>query len=170
MGSGKSTIAPILANTLGYSFLDVDHEIEKATGKKVSDIFTDHGEEYFRSVERELLENASAKDHCVVSLGGGTIANDYNFALIKRSGILVYLRADVEQIVQRMKYKTDRPLLTDADGRRLEEDELRKRIIAILRAREGYYTKADLVVETGSNRVGVTVDELVRLLAPFIGS
>ncbi len=164
MGSGKTTIAPILANTLGYSFIDIDREIEHLTGKKVSEIFSELGEDYFREVERSLLTDVRGREGCVISLGGGTIANDTNLRLIKDSGILIYLRVDPEQIFQRMKYKTDRPLLRTEGNRSLSDEELRGRIHALLLKREPFYTQADVTITTTDQRVGVTVDEIVRHL------
>lgn len=164
MGSGKTTIAPILANTLGYSFVDIDREIEAATGKKVSEIFSELGEEYFREVERSLLADLQHREGCVVSLGGGTIANDPNLKAVKDSGILIYLKVDPEQIFQRMKYKTDRPLLRPSAGVELTDQELRSRIENLLVKREPYYCQADFTITTTNQRVGVTVDEIVRRL------
>ena len=66
MGSGKSTIGPILANTLGYAFVDIDKAIEGQTGKTVKEIFKDHGEEHFRRLERTLIQDLRAKDHIVI--------------------------------------------------------------------------------------------------------
>jgi len=168
MGSGKSTIGPILANTLGYSYLDIDGEIERITGKRVTEIFLDEGEPYFRTVERSILEKYRASPRQVISLGGGTIANDENLAIIKSSGLLVYLKADLENIFHRLKYKTDRPLLHAPDGTTLGDDELRKRITEILAVREPYYRQANIVIQTADRRIGVTVDELVRILTPLI--
>ena|SRR5436309_2226467 len=168
MGSGKSTIAPILANTLGYTFFDIDEEIEKATGKKVPDIFLCHGEEYFRQIERTLLQKASHEQHCVVSLGGGTIANETNLSVVKSSGILIYLKADLEHIYHRLKNKTNRPLLRRDDGQALTDEELRERISGILTAREPFYTQAHLIVETSGRKVGLTVDQIVRSIMPLI--
>lgn len=169
MGSGKSTLAPILANTLGYTYRDIDAEIERLTGKKVNEIFTDSGEAYFREVERKLLLDISAEAcECVVSLGGGTIASDANLQIIKSSGILVYLKADAEQIYQRVRSKTDRPLLKTPDGRRLGEEDLRSRIRQLLLQREPYYLQADVTIVTGDRRVGLTVDEIVRAVSQLM--
>lgn len=167
MGSGKSTIAPILANTLGYSFIDIDKEIEHIAGKRVSEIFSDLGEEYFRDVERSALRDASLKDGCVISLGGGTITNEPNFRLVKSSGILIYLKISTEQIFRRMKHKTDRPLLKSSDGGILEEEDLRNRINILLENREQFYTQADITVITDNLRVGLTVDKIVDDLRKF---
>ena len=164
MGSGKSTIAPILANTLGYSFIDVDDEIQKTTGKWVREIFFEDGESVFREHERQLLQRLSRQQNCVVSLGGGTIANDTHLAIVKSTGVLVYLKIDTESIFQRMKNKTDRPLLRAKDGGTMNEAELRRHIDALLAAREWYYKQADIVVATDENTVGQSVDDIVRSL------
>lgn len=168
MGSGKSTIAPILANTIGYSSLDIDEEIEKITGKKVSNIFLEDGESYFRSVERDLLENINKQRRYVISLGGGTIAHGENALFIKSSGLLVYLKADVEHIFRRMRHKTDRPLLRSDDGAQLTDEQLRNRIQNILALREPFYNQANLVIETNDRRIGLTVDDIVRAISPHI--
>ncbi|HUL42733.1 MAG TPA: shikimate kinase [Bacteroidota bacterium] len=164
MGSGKSTIGPILGNTLGYRHIDIDQEIERAAGKKVAEIFSEFGEVYFRDAERKILREASGQTGCVISLGGGTIASRENFQIIKSTGILIYLRTDPEQIFRRMKYKADRPLLRSNEGTMLSEREIRDRISHLLAQREPYYAQADLVIQTDGRRVGLTVDEIVHAL------
>jgi shikimate kinase len=168
MGSGKSTIAPILANTLGYTCRDIDAEIERITGKKVSDIFTDHGETYFRDVERRLLRESSRLEGCVISLGGGTIANNLNLQIIKASGVLVYLAASAEQIFRRVRFKTNRPLLLTPDGDRLSEEDLRNRIILLMSERAPYYEQADVTIVTGDQPVGLTIDRVVRAINQLV--
>lgn len=164
MGSGKSTIAPILANTLGYSFLDSDNEIQKISGKQVSEIFLEDGESVFRERERQLLQRVSQQKNCVISLGGGTIANDTNLAIVKSTGVLVYLKLEAESVFHRMKNKTDRPLLRTKDGGTMNEEELRRHIAALFAAREWYYKQADIVVATDENTVGQSVDDIMRSL------
>ncbi len=168
MGSGKSSIAPILANTLGYGSVDIDAEIERLTGKRVVEIFYDRGEDFFRSVERQLLEEVSTRHTCVVSLGGGTIAQGHNLHIIKSTGILVYLRLDAEHIFRRLKFKKNRPLLVQSDGSRLPDDELHARIEKLLAAREPFYSQSDIIITTNDLRIGLTVDEIVRRLKPLI--
>lgn len=165
MGSGKSTLAPILANTLGYEFVDIDLEIERTAGKKVSDIFRDHGEEYFRELEHTVLERASKKNRCVISLGGGTVTRASNLSIAKSTGIVIYLKTGVNDIFHRVKHKRDRPLLQDPIGEFLPEDELRKRIADILASREPFYNQADIIIETDDRRIGITVDRIVHALA-----
>jgi len=168
MGSGKSTIAPILANTLGYTSRDIDAEIEQITGKRVSDIFTDYGETYFRDVEHKLLRESSRLEGAVISLGGGTIANQANLEIVKSSGVLVYLAANVDQILRRVRHKTDRPMLLTPDGDRLSEERLRERIALLLCERAPYYQQADVTIVTGDQPVGHTIDRIVRAINQLV--
>jgi len=164
MGSGKSTIAPILANTLGYAHIDIDREIEQVTGKRVKEIFSELGEAYFRDVERAVLRDISARSGCVISLGGGTIINDTNLDIVKSTGILVYLKVQPEQIFKRLQYKTDRPMLRSPHEDTIGNEELERRIQALLHQREPFYAKADLTIRTDERRIGATIDEIVHAL------
>lgn len=168
MGSGKSTIGPILANTLGFEFVDVDKFVEKKAEKRIVDIFASEGEQAFRALERSSLKEIAARDHCVISLGGGTIANEENFQLIRESGIIVYLQLSPEEILQRVHHRTDRPLLTSADGTKLPREEIQQRVQDLLRRREEFYGRADVVIQTDRKRVGATVDEIVRKLRGLV--
>jgi len=168
MGSGKSTIGPILANTIGYDFADIDRTIERTIGKSVNEIFLESGEDRFRSLERELVASLSARPRLVIALGGGTIMDAENFRLITASGIVVYLKSTPEQIFRRVHRRDDRPMLRDQAGDRLDEDRLRERINHLYRLREPVYAQADFIVLTGDRRVGLTVDEIVRILLPHI--
>jgi len=168
MGSGKSTIGPILANTLGYDFIDIDKAIEKQTGQTVKELFQSRGEEHFRVLERGLIHDLLANDHLVVSLGGGTIADPVNFPVIRGSGVLVYLKTDPEQLLRRLHHKTDRPVLVDIAGDRLDEDVLRLRIQELYSRREQFYKQADIIIATDDRKVGITVDQLVRRLSGYL--
>ena len=168
MGSGKSTIGPILANTIGYDFIDVDKAIESQTGQTVKELFQTKGEEYFRMLERDLLQKVLASDPLVISLGGGTIADPVNFPVIRGSGVLVYLKTDPEQLLKRLHHKTDRPVLVDIAGDRLGEDALRLRIQELYSYREQFYKEADIVIPTDDQKVGITVDHIVKRLSGYL--
>lgn len=168
MGSGKSTIGPILANTIGYEFADIDRTVEQTVGKSVNQIFLESGEDHFRSLEREIVASLSARPRCVIALGGGTIMDPENHRVVTGSGIVVYLKSSPEQIFHRVHRREDRPVLRDGSGDRLDDDRLRERINALYRLREPVYAKADFTVLTGDRRVGLTVDEIVRVLSPLI--
>lgn len=165
MGSGKSTIGPILANTLGYSFADVDKVIEERAGKTVKEIFRSEGEKYFRDLERSIIEEMSHRDHCVVSLGGGSIVNPDNFKVVTSSGIMVYLKSSPEALLKRLQHKGDRPILSDSEGGRLDQSKLHARVMQLYALREPVYSKAQIVVTTDEKKVGLTVDEIVRKLS-----
>jgi shikimate kinase len=168
MGSGKSTVGPILANTIEYDYVDVDLTIEKNVEKTVIEIFKELGQEYFRSLEQALITELCAKRHLVISLGGGAIVDPVSFRRVISSGILVYLKADPERLLKRLRWKSDRPVLADFSGDRLSEDELRSRVEELYLEREPIYNKADITVLTDERKVGPTVDQIVRQLSTYI--
>lgn len=168
MGSGKSTIGPILANTIGYEFVDIDKTIEKTANKTVMEIFADNGEGYFRELEKRAIQEISKAHSHVVSLGGGTITKQENLSIIRSTGVLVYLKAAPEEILQRMRFKADRPLLRGADGTLLSNGQLLERIVRLLREREPFYSQADVIVNSGGRNVRQTVDEIVRKIRTLI--
>ncbi len=170
MGSGKSTIGPILANVLGYDFVDIDRAIEKAVGKTIGDIFLESGEDHFRTIERHLIAGLQGRDHCVISLGGGTMIDEQNLGVITSSGIVVYLKSSPENIFKRIYHREDRPVLKDLTGERLTDDLLRERIQRLYFHREPIYATADFTIVTDDKRVGITVDEIVRTLSPHLNS
>jgi shikimate kinase len=168
MGSGKSTIGPILANTIGYDFVDLDRAIEEAEGKSVTRVFQEEGEQHFRGVERLILERLATQRQLVVALGGGTLGDPSNAATIATSGILVYLRISTDLLFKRLQRRSDRPLLMGKDGNRLSGAELRERIEQLARAREPLYARADITIDADERRVGITVDRVVRVLSPYL--
>ena len=161
-GSGKSTIGPLLANSLGYDFLDMDREIESRAGKTINDIFAEHGEGYFRELELNLLRTIVDCDRLVVSLGGGMLQNDRCFSLVSSSGTLVYLYSEPAILARRLSHKIDRPLMKGPGGERLPREQIEQKILDMLKEREPRYRSARLTVETGSKRLGTTVEELTR--------
>jgi shikimate kinase len=167
-GSGKSTIGPILANTLGFEFVDIDKFVERKAEKRIAEIFASEGEKVFRTIERSSLVEVASLDHHVISLGGGTIANEENFRLIQESGVIVYLQLSPEEIFRRVYHRTDRPLLAAADGSKLPPEEAQKRVQDLLQTREQFYSRADVVIRADRKRVGATVDEIVRRLRGLV--
>ena len=168
MGSGKSTIGPILANALGWEFVDIDKDIEQKASQKIVDIFASGGEKTFRTFESEALRELLLREECVVSLGGGTLATDENFELIRQNGIIVYLQLSPDKIVERVRHKIDRPMLKDSAGNPLRGVELQKRIDELLASREAYYSKADIVIPADSLKVGSTVEAIVKRLRGMV--
>ncbi|HSP87706.1 MAG TPA: shikimate kinase [Ignavibacteriaceae bacterium] len=163
MGSGKSTIGPILANTLGWDFYDLDRIIEKKTGKKIREIFEQDGEDYFRKIETESLREVSICNKTIISLGGGTIASDENMAILKSSGKLFYLKMSMEAAYGRLKYKRDRPALKNTSDD-LSQEELMNTIDDLMKKRKIYYEQADFTIDTDKSSVGKTVDRIVNII------
>ena len=169
MGSGKSTIGPILANTIGYNFLDLDAAVEGREGKKINEIFSEHGEQFFRSMERTLLEEiAASANKTIISLGGGTIANEETLRYVKSTGIVVYLKLNEDQIYKRLHAKGDRPMLRDENGNLLNGEPLMAKIRALLEKRTPYYDQADIIMHTDDKKIGMTIDELTKHLRGLI--
>lgn len=167
-GSGKSTIGPLLANSLGFEFIDLDREIETAAGKSINQIFTEEGEAAFRELELRTLERIGEKERLVVSLGGGVLENNRCFDIIRSLGTLIYMKSSPEILAGRLQHKTDRPLLKGADGEKLAREEIRQRIAALLEKREPRYQQADLVIVTDSKKIGATVEEMTRKIERHI--
>lgn len=168
MGSGKSTVGPIFANTIGYRFIDLDALIEQKEGKKIGAIFAEEGEKKFRALERETLEELLRSTDTVISLGGGTVTHPETLALVKKNGILVYLRSDVDHIYRRLRTKSDRPMLRNDNGELLDGEDLVKKIETLLDSRTPFYEQADIIVTTDDKKIGHTIDELAKKISAFI--
>ncbi|PIW70322.1 MAG: shikimate kinase [Ignavibacteriales bacterium CG12_big_fil_rev_8_21_14_0_65_30_8] len=164
MATGKSTIGPILANALGWDFYDLDEIIEKNYKTTISNLFIKKGENDFRKIEYTTLLNLNPEKKSVVSLGGGTMINQANIALMKKKGKIILFETDIDDLYQRMKNKKNRPLALTKDGDILNEKDLRNKINYLLKKRKKYYDQADIKINTGNDRVGITVDKLIKIL------
>jgi shikimate kinase len=129
MGSGKSTAAKQLASQLGWMNIDLDRRITEAAGQTVPEIFAKRGEAEFRRLEHEQLARLIAEANedqkaRIVSLGGGTVAQPQNLALLRESGaVLIWLDCPIEELLIRCAQITDRPLFRDeASFRRLYQE------------------------------------------------
>ncbi len=111
MGTGKSTIARLLAQTLSVGVLDTDQIIEKETSQSISDIFKTQSEDHFRVLESEVLKRVTQKMRVVLSTGGGIVLSDDNRDYLKQLGFVVWLRALPETIAFRLKGDQTRPVL-----------------------------------------------------------
>ncbi len=164
MGSGKSTIGPILANVLGWDFSDLDKLIEAQLNDSVNNIFETHGEFFFRQKESKLLKQSVTMENLVLALGGGTLTTEENLEFIKKTGISVYLKSSPEEIFRRLQFKVDRPLLKSESGMPLSAYETKAKISELLEKREQTYLQADIIYQIDTISVGKTVDDLVKLL------
>ena len=113
MGSGKTTVGQYLAEVSGYTYYDVDTIIEQQTGKSIPEIFSKHGEAFFRLQERQVIERVSDTRHAVISCGGGCILEQCNVPRLKQKGKLVWLTAEPETLYDRLKDQQNRPLIVN---------------------------------------------------------
>ncbi len=164
MGSGKSTVGQILANVLGYRFIDLDEEIARREGLSVGELFKVRGEAYFREQERRVLAETFAMEQVVVATGGGTLAHPENMRRALEQGTVVYLMLEEEDLLYRLKRIRNRPLLLDEEGEPLPPEALRRRVVTLLQEREPVYRQAHVHVPVGNVPVGLTVDAVVSAL------
>lgn len=115
MGCGKSVTGRILAVFLNYGFTDFDNEIENLEKRKITEIFAQSGEPYFRDVESAILERCSKYSQRVFATGGGIVLRDKNVQLMKKTGTVVLLQTSAETLWQRLSYSKNRPLLNRPD-------------------------------------------------------
>ena len=115
MGSGKTTAGRKLARLTGLTFVDADIYLEEKEGKKISDIFAEHGEAYFRDLETKYLKDICSKPGQVVALGGGAVLRPENVAAVKERGLLILLDTPFHRIVKNLSYSSNRPLLENGD-------------------------------------------------------
>ncbi len=143
MGTGKSAVGKELSRLLRRPFVDLDLSIERAAGSSVTSLFARRGEEEFRKLERKALLRAAKRQGVVVALGGGTLLDPRNRALVKK-GLLVSLSCSRSELVRRLGAARDsRPLL--AGGA------LGARVAKLLKERKDAYEGADIEVSTTSN-------------------
>ncbi len=162
MGSGKSTMGPIVANAIGYDFIDLDAEIEQRHMKAITSLFNELGESGFRAIETAELSRVGQGERIVVSTGGGIVTVADNRRIIKETGFSVYLKLSPEVLAKRLGKSTGRPMLFGEDDRTLAGDALVLRIERLISSRSEYYESADLVVDLDSESVGEAVDNVVR--------
>lgn len=155
MGTGKSTIAEFLKNTLNMEVVEMDQLIEQREGMSISKIFEIHGEEYFRDLETNLLIEMQSKSNVVISCGGGTPLRERNVAEMKKNGTVILLTASPETILERVKDNHDRPLLENNKNVSYIEELLEKR-------RPKYEAAADFIIETDGKSASAICEEILR--------
>nr|WP_279340897.1 shikimate kinase [Zavarzinia aquatilis] len=162
MGAGKSSVGKRLAQRLHVPFIDADTEIENAAGCTIEEIFERHGEAAFRDGERRVIGRLLTENtpH-VLATGGGAFMDPETRARIKASGLSIWLRADLDVLVRRVKKRNNRPLLKRGDPR-----EILGRLIDI---RYPVYAEADLTIESVDGPHDHVVDDILAEVARVQG-
>ena len=160
MGAGKSTVGRRLATRLGLNFVDADVEIEAAAGMSIPDIFASHGEQYFRDGEVRVIARLLEGAPNVIATGGGAWMRAETRERIHARGISIWLKADADVLLRRVKRRSDRPLLQTADPAATIEK--------LVAERYPVYAEADLTLlsrEVPHDRI---VDECIGVLATHL--
>jgi shikimate kinase len=139
MGTGKSTVGMLVAQELGYEFVDLDHVIIQQEGRSIADIFADSGEAYFRKVESAVLGQTLQNGGKVVSTGGGAVLAPGNSSVMLENGFVVGLTATAEDIIARVSGDDNRPLLAG---------NAEERVRRIMEERRDAYRFAHCTVDT----------------------
>jgi shikimate kinase len=155
MGAGKSTVGRLLARRGGFDFIDCDRELEARSGVSIATIFELEGEESFRRREAALIDELTQRPRTVLATGGGAILAEENRRHLRSRGLVIYLRASLDEILRRTQKDRARPLLQTADRR--------GRIAQLLTEREALYEEiAHVTVQSSSGNPNRLVAKLMQ--------
>ena len=158
-GSGKTTVGKILAQKMGRELVEMDGLITRKAGLSIPEIVANHGWAKFRDIEEELAGELAGRDNIINASGGGVVTREKNIVKLKQSGVLVWLQAGIDTLVNRTGEDTDRPPLGEGRSRR-EDMEL------TLKERKPLYQQAaDLTVNTENKTPEEVADLVIKLLA-----
>jgi shikimate kinase len=153
MGVGKTTVGKLLAEEIGYRFVDTDEVIVKAAGKSINEIFAENGEAEFRQLESDVLAQVCAYTKLVIATGGGIVMQQHNWSYLHH-GLIVWLDVPVQIILQRLAEDDTRPLL---------QDDPESKLRSLLEQRQPMYSQADLHITINATE---TPEEIAtRILA-----
>lgn len=153
MGSGKTTIGRKLARVTGLDFVDADQYLEEKEGEKISEIFSEKGEAYFRDRETAYIKELSRRNGIVLSLGGGAVLRPENVSAVKQTGLLIHLDTPFYRILKNLSYSNNRPLLDKPD----KQAETRR----LYNARKAIYHRVS-DVSVRSPKLGEVLDKVVK--------
>lgn len=156
MGAGKSTVGRLLADELGWSFCDLDQEIETAQGASIAEIFDTRGEEEFRKIEHETLKQRIRQIEVgkpmVIAVGGGAFAQAANQKLLTESGVPIWLDCSIDRVRSRLNGSSDRPLARDPE--KFEQ---------LYQDRRAAYSNADYRIEVSTDDPAEIVRAILKL-------
>ncbi len=156
MGTGKTAVGRELSRLLNIRLVDVDSEIEDSRKMKITDIFKNFGEPFFRDIETEMIRKLAHAKNAVISTGGGAVLREENMEALRATGVVFCLYADPETIIARIGSSNDRPLLA-------VEDPLAK-IKELLHARMPFYEKAGIMIDTNGRTPLEVAEEIAGII------
>jgi shikimate kinase len=160
MGAGKTVIGRLLAKRLKLPFVDADFEIEAAAGMTIKDIFAEHGEAYFREGERKVIKRILQNGPQILATGGGAIMNKQTREAICERGVTLWLKADLDTLMERVSRRNTRPLLQTSDPRSVMKK--------LLDERYPVYGLSDVLVMSRNVQKRIIVNEAVVNLCDFL--
>jgi shikimate kinase len=162
MGTGKTATARLVARRLERQLIDMDAMIETREGLKVSKIFAQKGEPYFRERERALVQELAERSNLVVAAGGGVVLNPENISDFSRTGVVICLKASPEAILRRVGAETHRPLL--------EGDDKGRKIMDVLESRKPLYDAIPHQIDTSHLTPDLAAARVVSIYEQARGS
>lgn len=156
MGSGKSSVAQLVAAQLGFELADLDAMIVEQAGMSINRLFAEQGEQFFRDLEASVLASLQGRQGMVLATGGGVVIRPENRVMLHRLGCVVNLNASVTELTRRLAEADDRPLLKG-------EEPLESRISRIMAERELFYADADIRIDTTDK----TLEDVADLILAF---
>jgi shikimate kinase len=162
MGAGKTKIGRRLAHRLGVPFADADAEIEAAAGETIEDIFERHGEAMFRDGERRVIARLLGNPPHVLATGGGAFMDPDSRALLRAKTVTVWLRADLELLLDRVSRRNDRPLLKAGNPREI--------LTKLIAERYPVYAEAAITVDTVDGPPDATLEKVLAALREYFGT
>lgn len=157
MGAGKTTVGRRLAKQLGAKFADSDDEIVEAAGCSIRDIFEIHGEPIFRDLEQRVIARMLAKEKpCVIATGGGAWMNSEIRQNVKDGGVSLWLKAEIDILLDRVSRRNTRPLLEKGDKRAI--------LTKLMDERYPVYATADITIESDAGAQEKVVSNIITVL------
>ncbi len=156
MGSGKSTVGRMLADQIGWRFVDIDDDIEAVSKTSIADLFTNRGEQEFRTIETEAIRQRVRKiqsgNPMVIALGGGAFTRQTNIDLLENNGVTIWLDADFPVVRKRVSLTNHRPLARNAE-----------RFAELFQSRREFYAKAEYRIEISEDNSRLALQQILHL-------
>ncbi|MDA3835291.1 MAG: shikimate kinase AroL [Spirochaetales bacterium] len=158
--TGKTTLGRRLADHLGFSFVDTDHAIEEHEGQCIADMVQQHGWPYFRQREKEMLLELAGRRNHVIATGGGAVLHQDIWETIQQSGLVIWLKADIQTICQRLAGDT----LSDSQRPSLTGEDIQQEVAAVLQERIPLYERSGHLTLDATDAVEDIITQVTRYL------